>query len=72
MEPEKKANGALIGLIIIILVLLVGGVYIWQQSRAISPIVPAEEDLSQEELDALEADLNSVETGVDVDINSVE
>ena len=30
MEPEKKSNGALVGSIIIILILVIGGIYIWQ------------------------------------------
>jgi len=30
MEPEKKSHGALIGSIIIIIILIIGGLYIWQ------------------------------------------
>ena len=33
MEPEKKSNGALIGLIIIIIILIVGGLYMWQKNK---------------------------------------
>lgn len=29
MEPEKKANGAFFGLVVIIIILIVGGIYIW-------------------------------------------
>lgn len=32
METEQKSNGALVGLIVIIIILIVGGVYIWQNS----------------------------------------
>jgi hypothetical protein len=30
MEPEKKSNGALIGSVIIIIILIIGGIYVWQ------------------------------------------
>lgn len=33
MEPEKKSNGALIGLIVIIIILILGGIYIWQTNK---------------------------------------
>lgn len=33
MEPEKKTNGALVGLVVIIIILIVGGVYIWFSNR---------------------------------------
>lgn len=29
MEPEKKSNGALIGLVVIIIILIIGGIYVW-------------------------------------------
>lgn len=32
MEPEKKSNGALVGSIIIIIILVIGGIYFWQTS----------------------------------------
>jgi hypothetical protein len=30
MKSEKKSNGALVGSIIIIIILVIGGIYIWQ------------------------------------------
>jgi len=71
MEPEKKSNGALIGLAIIIIILIVGGIYIWQ-SREMPEIPVQSETITNEdssELDTLEADLQmtDTETGVDVD-----
>ena len=30
MEPEKKSNGALVGSIVIIIIIVIGGIYIWQ------------------------------------------
>ncbi|MFZ3011646.1 MAG: hypothetical protein WA060_01450 [Minisyncoccia bacterium] len=73
MEPEKKSNGALIGLIIIILLLVVGGIYVWQSNRDAlqeeSPVV-TEEDST--ELETLEASLETTDTNIGVDVNEVE
>ena len=75
MEPEKKTNGALVGLIIIVIILIVGGIYVWQtknkgvtdgtdtNTQAVTP-----EDSS--ELDTLEQDLNTVD--IDVGANAIE
>ncbi len=30
MDSEKKSNGALFGLIVIIIILIIGGIYIWR------------------------------------------
>ncbi|PIP68798.1 hypothetical protein CO033_01500 [Candidatus Nomurabacteria bacterium CG_4_9_14_0_2_um_filter_32_10] len=77
MEPEKKSNGALLGSIIIIIILIVGGIYIWQSKvqKALEEknkfesenVVPADEN----DLNALEEDLNTVDTNVDVDVDSI-
>ena len=32
MEPEQKSNGALVGLVVIIIILVLGGVYLWKNS----------------------------------------
>lgn len=71
MEPEKKTNGAMVGLIIIILILLVGGIYMWQtQKGAPAPETGTEAPADSAELDSLENDLNSAE--LDVDANLIE
>jgi hypothetical protein len=75
MEPEKKSNGAFIGLVIIIIILIVGGIYIWQskvkQMEALkvqSEAVTAEDANS---INSLEQDLNSLDTNIDVDVNTL-
>jgi len=78
MEPEeKKSNGALLGSIIIIIILIAGGIYIWQskvqkaleeKTKAENVVVP----MDANELDALEQDLNAIDTNIDVDVNSIE
>lgn len=72
MEPEKKSNGALVGAVIIILILLVGGIYMWKQRAETLPVVPAEEvaPADTEELNSLEQDLNTVD--VEIEANVIE
>ncbi len=66
MEPEKKSNGALIGSIVILVLLLLGGVYVWQ-SEAKKARENREEQVSPEdqaELDQVEKDLNSADVNI--------
>ena len=80
METEKKSHGALIGSIIIIVILLIGGVYIWQSKmkNAIKEKTQQEQSANAEaaitdnELNTLEQDINSIDTAVDVDIDKVQ
>jgi hypothetical protein len=73
MEPTKKSNGALIGAIVIILILILGGWYVWQ-SKVETPAT-GDETLTEEndELNTLENDLNTADTDIEANvINSVE
>ena len=76
MEPEKKSNGALVGSIIIIIILIIGGIYVWQSKTQSEleqekfqeeNVVPADTS----ELDTLNADLDTLDTNIDVDIDSI-
>ena len=84
MEPEKKSNGALIGLAIIVIILIIGGIYMWQTQGQGS-----KQDLNQDteqtqsgaavttqdstDLNNLDKDLESVDTNIDASvINSVQ
>jgi flagellar basal body-associated protein FliL len=75
MEPEKKSNGALIGLVIIVIVLVLGGIYIWMSNKNAADAVPVQSQNTTDEdsaaLDALEQELNETDTEVDVDANAV-
>ncbi|MBP6884011.1 MAG: hypothetical protein KBC06_02155 [Candidatus Pacebacteria bacterium] len=63
MEPQEKTNGALIGSIIIIVILIIGGIYFWKTSVK---NLPANTETStsgntQDDTASLDADVNSVD-----------
>jgi len=80
METEKKSHGALIGSIIIIVIILIGGIYIWQSKMktALKEKNNQEEVLNSktievsEELDELEQEINEINTNVNVDLDTIE
>ena len=61
MEPEKKSDGALVGLVVIIIILAIGGIYMWQSSNNAREEMKESEISDQDsvELDALEQNENS-------------
>ncbi|MFZ2072093.1 MAG: hypothetical protein WA101_01280 [Minisyncoccia bacterium] len=77
MESEKKSHGALIGSIIIIIILIIGGIYIWQ-SKMKNVVglpetpTPITSDNTADELNTLEQDINSTDTSTGVDVNSIQ
>jgi len=76
MDPEKKSNGAFIGLVIIIIILVIGGIYIWMSNKNSSP-VPAPStigtitDQDAAVIDALDTDIENTDTNIGVDVNAV-
>jgi len=78
MEPEKKSHGALIGSIIIIIILIIGGLYIWQSKVKNAMQKPPEtptpiDSISQtDELNNLEQNVNSADTNAGVDVSSIQ
>jgi len=87
MEPtqEKKSNGALIGSIIIILVLIIGGIYVWTtQMKTEVPdtmMMDEQQNTAQDaaaieaydSLSGIEQDINNTQsTDVSVDVESVQ
>ena len=72
MEPEKKSNGAFIGLAIIVIILIIGGIYAWQSKVNLEK---TSETLSTEDentVETLDQDLNTLETDLGVDVNAIE
>ena len=77
MEPEKKSNGALVGSIIIILILVIGGIYIWQSKvkNVLEEKKFQEENVIPEdtsELNTLEEELGTTDIDINVDVNALE
>ena len=75
MEPEQKSNGALVGLVIIIIILVVGGIYIWianqkalQEKKLLQEKITAQDTL---DLSKLEADVNSIDINLGVDVKTI-
>lgn len=79
MEPEKKSSGAFVGLVIIILILVIGGIYMWMSNEE---KLEVQENQTQEQagalndqdanaLDALEQDANDVDVNTGVDVEAV-
>jgi flagellar basal body-associated protein FliL len=77
MEPEKKSNGAFVGLAVIVIILIVGGIYIWMSNNSAdntgatqmqSGAVTAQ-DAAQ--LNALEQSVNAADTSTGVDASTL-
>ncbi|MFA6585913.1 MAG: hypothetical protein WCS86_02005 [Candidatus Paceibacterota bacterium] len=76
METEKKSNGALLGSIVIIVLLIIGGIYIWQskvqkaleQKKTEAGMVTPEDANA---LDALDQDINATDPNVGVDASTI-
>lgn len=79
MEPEKKSNGAFVGLAVIIIILVVGGIYIWMSNQNSSPTVTPVTQTSPQalssqdatDINSLEQDVNSANTSTGVDASAV-
>ena len=68
MEPnqiQKKSNGALVGSVIIIIILIVGGIYLWRNSIK-QNIVPGNPNVTSTSGNPSEA------TNLDANINSID
>jgi uncharacterized protein HemX len=80
MEPQKKSQGALIGSIIIIIILIIGGIYIWQikikemkaEQQRVQMQAAAINAANLNELKTLEQDINNTDTTVDVNVDKIQ
>lgn len=74
MEPENKTNGALIGAVVILVILIIGGVYL-VKNASVRTSTPSAESDAQEILDP-QADATSsteIETELEgVDLESLD
>ena len=64
MENDKKSNGAFIGAIVVIIIIIVGAIYMWnKQEKEVEPVADqVSEDATvlnaYEELNSIEGDVN--------------
>jgi hypothetical protein len=77
MEIEKKSHGALIGSIIIIVILVIGGIYVWQQKTKNDEklkLLQQEQTMqnSSDELNTLDQEINSTDSTVDANVDAVQ
>jgi len=78
IEPEKKSNGALIGSIVVIVILIIGGIYIWQTKvrdtlNKESQMESTATEKDSSELNNLEKDINATNIEIEASvINSLE
>jgi flagellar basal body-associated protein FliL len=85
MEPnvDKKSNGAFIGAVIVIIILVLGGLYVWQNQKA--EISLPENETNEEntdqssavinaynELVVFEEDLGNTDTSAEVNVDTLQ
>lgn len=82
METEKKSHGALIGSIIIIIILLIGGMYVWQskmkndaireQAAQQQATINTQNSQTANDLNNLDQQINSADTNTGVDASKIQ
>ena len=75
MDPEKKSNGALVGLVVIVIILIIGGIYIWMSNKDViqNTNTPTENITTEDsdQLNSLEVDIQTTDTSTGVDAETV-
>jgi len=76
MELEKKSsNGALVGLVIIIIILIIGGIYIWMSNQKTLKEKKIQLNnitaQNNSDLNTLEADVKATDVSTGVDVNAL-
>lgn len=77
METEKKSNGALVGIVIVIIILVIGGIYMWMSNKNAADntntSIKTDTTTDSTELDALQKEIDTTNTDIDANtINSVQ
>ncbi len=76
MEQEQKSNGALFGSIIIIVLIILGGVYIWQtKMKEVQQEKQKQTEIIQAnnaELDKIEQDLKNADMATNIDTSKIQ
>ena len=73
MQPEKKSHGALIGSLIIVLILVIGGIYVFQNKmKTIKENNLAQEKANLEQQKAISANETGEINNLDNEINTTD
>jgi len=74
MENEKKTSGAFIGLVVIVIILVIGGIYIWKSKIDEIEIIKAQNAAIIAEqaniIDSLEKEIKSTDTNINPNIKN--
>lgn len=68
MEPDKKSNGALLGSVVIIIILVIGGIYIFKKSA----VNPAYIEINNDTNQILTPEDTSSSTEIEAELNSID
>jgi len=69
---EEGSVGALIGSIIIIIILIIGGWYIWQEAKNISNLPPIEKEITIDEVTEIDATFEDSFADIEDDLNAID
>ena len=79
MDSDTKPNGAFVGLVIIVIILVIGGIYFWQtkikraldQQQRDAVAAQAINSTDVTDLENLNTETNNLDTTTGVDINTL-
>lgn len=69
---EEGSIGALVGSIIITLILIVGGWYIWQEAKTINNLPPIEKEITIDEVEEIDSILQEDFADIEEDLESID
>lgn len=78
MDNDKKSNGAFVGAVIVIILIIVGAIYMWNKKPAEVETPVENNEVSEdatvlnayEELGGIESDVNTINPDTDLKIDS--
>ena len=76
MQQDKKSNGALFGSFVIVIILILGGIYMWQSKVKNAVKEKANQTTTTQadntQLNSIESDLNTTDSNFSVDTESIQ
>ncbi|MCE9548933.1 hypothetical protein K8Q98_00835 [Candidatus Nomurabacteria bacterium] len=73
MVPEQKSNGALIGSMIIIIILIIGGIYLWKTEFKAKPmpVIPEETPADSTSMQGTEEQTAADTAEIEYELNNI-